>query len=179
MDKMRWFIIGNLIGFAVLIGGIALNDSFRQNSQESSSSDNTSSDNRSSYSKNVVSPSATTTDSTRTSAAGATPQSQRGTTPSSSPPSTNVNPVTATSDSQTTSGKNDAPTGIEFVTRVVTARDISKGTILHPGDIELRKIDEKRARPNGLNAVESAFGRKTRIDLIEGEMLEPGDLDKP
>jgi flagella basal body P-ring formation protein FlgA len=47
---------------------------------------------------------------------------------------------------------------------------------LHAGDIELRQVDVKLASKDGLTKFDMALGFKTRIDLVEGEMIEPSDL---
>jgi flagella basal body P-ring formation protein FlgA len=37
MDKMRWFIIGNLLGLSLLLAGIAIKENFKTSQEKSSS----------------------------------------------------------------------------------------------------------------------------------------------
>ena len=126
MDKMRWFIIGNLIGFAVLLGGVALNNSFRHNE---------------------ASPARTESETPKDALA----------VPASEP---------------------KVEEGLDTTSRLVTTRDISKGTILQAGDVELHSVQLKRAKAEGFTDVETALGCKTKVDLVEGEILQPFDLEK-
>ena len=133
MEKMRWFIVGNLIGFALLFGGIALNDRLKHDDSNADKSNESSN-------------------------------------PNDQPAKTDANsePVPPPSVEE----------GYDKETRLVTTRDISKGTVLQPSDVELRQVRLKHGKPDGFIEVDTALGRKTRIDLVEGEMLQPVDLEK-
>ena len=139
MQKMRWFIIGNLIGFAILFCGIAVKERNKDGSDQST-------------------PAATE----------AAPSGSTGTTTfsESQPP--------AVDEAKSESAQNaDANSG----EGLVTTRDITKGTTLHAGDVELRKIDRKHIKADGFSTVENALGLKTKVDLVEGEVLQTSDLE--
>ncbi|HEY9754968.1 MAG TPA: SAF domain-containing protein [Oculatellaceae cyanobacterium] len=139
MEKMRWFIIGNLIGFAILFCGIAVRERMKDSEQSQTA----------------------TTDTSASSAS----RSQTGESSESKNDSTS-------SASEPGSANESEASGL------VTTRDITKGTTLHAGDVALRKIDQKHVKANGFTDVESALGRKTKVDLVEGEVLQTVDLEK-
>jgi flagella basal body P-ring formation protein FlgA len=140
MQKMRWFIIGNLIGFAILFCGIAAKEKAKYGGEKTSAA------------TSDASP-ATPADASSSVTAPAGDQSK----PAAEP-------------SQSADEANSAD-------GLVTARDITKGTILHAGDVDLRKIDRKHIKAGGFSEVESALGRKTKVDLVEGEVLQTSDLE--
>lgn len=140
MEKMRWFIIGNLIGFAILFCGIAVRERMKDSSEHSQ---------------------AAMTDTP----ASTTSKSQAG---KSSEPK----------DDSTSSASEPESANEPEASGLVTTRDITKGTTLHAGDVALRKIDQKHVKANGFTDVESALGRKTKVDLVEGEVLQTVDLEK-
>jgi flagella basal body P-ring formation protein FlgA len=186
MEKMRWFIIGNLIGFGVLIVGIGINESIKQKALEPSTDKQSQTTDQRSASQ--TSQSTSGSQQTSASAGVATGPSTHVDTPGDV---NHAKDSTDTTDSKDPKDPKDAdqnsPEGtvsasdtgnnVKTEARLVTTRDINKGTILHAGDIELRQVDGKLARKVGLTKFDTALGFKTRIELIEGEMLEPSDLE--
>ena len=189
MEKMRWFIIGNLIGFGVLIVGIGINESIKQKAFEPSTDKPPQTTDQRPGSQTSQTPSGSQPASA--SAEGATGSSTHVDTPGDVNSSKDAKDGTDGTDAKDAKDAKDAaqnsPDGtvsasgtgsnVKTEARLVTTRDINKGTILHAGDIELRPVDGKLARKVGLTKFDMALGFKTRIDLIEGEMLEPSDLE--
>ena len=195
MDKMRYFIIGNLIGFGLLIVGIGLNEAIKHRGQPSSADHAT--QNPVDFKPVDGTAVDSTANATAAAATGATEAPVVTAEPSENKHENGVNKnekdkaallksktnnQVSKVDSEENSFSGDksatiAPAAVKTEKRLVTTRDISKGTILHPGDVELRQVDAKRATKDGLTSFDKALGEKTRIDLVEGEMLQPADLE--
>jgi flagella basal body P-ring formation protein FlgA len=181
MEKMRWFIIGNLIGFGVLIVGIGINESVKQKAAEPQADQQRSQtiDQRTVSQTGQKPSSSQQSDAPAVTASGSSAHAA-----SPGKGSENSNSATNAEDGQeaaqhsangtaSVAGTNDK---VKTTARLVTTRDISRGTVLHAGDIELRQVDVKLASKDGLTKFDMALGFKTRIDLVEGEMIEPSDL---
>jgi len=181
MDKMRWFIIGNLIGFGVLICGIGINEGLKHRATEQTTDQPTEqqTDKQKDKKSGQHSPSAEQTGAATEAATGTDTGTNTGTEAgedarASSSGDSKGSSVNSQARKSSVANKEN---GVKTEGRLVTTRDISKGTILHAGDVELRQVDVKRASKDGLTIFDTALGHKTRIDLVEGEMLQPADLE--
>lgn len=205
MDKMRWFIIGNLIGFGVLICGIGINESLKhraavqgtdqpadtekQTETQTGIQTGKQSSNPIDKASNII-----TSNSSPANSGTSGSSALSSSTPSSSIPSLSIpslgtpkravpkSAVNGVAMSNTSNASEDnsidvANDNVSTVGRVVTTRDISKGTILHAGDVEIRQVDVKKACKDGLTKFDEALGMTTRIDLVEGEMVQLTDVE--
>jgi flagella basal body P-ring formation protein FlgA len=188
MEKMRWFIIGNVIGFGVLIFGIGINESIKHKAAEQPTDRQASpaTDQQSGSQTGQNTPAsqqarASTGITTGITTGVATGADSSATTPGNTRDANDAkdakNARSAQNSSDRTNSDSATEDNVKTEARLVTTRDINKGTILHAGDIELRQVDVKRASKDGLTKFDMALGYKTRIDLIEGEMLQPTDLE--
>jgi flagella basal body P-ring formation protein FlgA len=184
MEKMRWFIIGNVIGFGVLIFGIGINESIKHKAAEQPTDRQASpaTDQQSGSQTGQNTPaSQQASASTGITTGVATGANSSATTPGNTRDANDAkyakNARSAQNSSDRTNSESATEDNVKTEARLVTTRDINKGTILHAGDIELRQVDVKRASKDGLTKFDMALGYKTRIDLIEGEMLQPTDLE--
>jgi flagella basal body P-ring formation protein FlgA len=180
MEKMRWFIIGNVIGFGVLIFGIGINESIKHKAAEQPA-DKQASPATDQQSGNQTTQNTQASQQASASTGVVTAANSSATMPGNTKDANDAkdakNARSAQNSSDGTNSDSGTEDNVKTEARLVTTRDINKGTILHAGDIELRQVDVKRASKDGLTKFDMALGYKTRIDLIEGEMLQPTDLE--
>ena len=61
-------------------------------------------------------------------------------------------------------------------TVVVAARDVPEGARLRPGDVAVRSLPAAIVAPSAFAATSGVVGRVSRIALVGGQPIEPGEL---
>jgi len=188
MERMRWFVIGNLVGLSLLILGIVGREYLRtanfsfgipNSPSKSSAAPATEVPAGSSAPQATTAPESAKPQGT-SAQSGASLQPANSAKSATSPqPGTSTTQSNESKETDASLGPVDNPGAATSVKILAATRDIPKGTKLVAGDVVLKDVSPKHAMPHALTSVEEAFGKTTSVELVEGGLIGSDDLAKP